>query len=338
MKRMMIAMLMMLVLLAATSSQAGWRMRLHKGQYMDEFVLAGLDSVTFHHVMAHVQAGMFMMGDSASECGVDEREVTLTHDFYIGLHEVTNQEYMEALQWAYDNGYVRVRSGYVERYPPPGQCLLMIGDYCEIDFSGDTFYLRDAGHGINPDHPVKMVTWLGAALYCDWLNEQNGYPQAYDIGAGGWVCNQGDPYGAEGYRLPTDAEWEYAAQLADERIYPWGNEPPDCGRAAYDSASCVGWTSAVGSYSDAPLILHLSDMAGNVWEWCNDWWVCNLGVTPEIDPTGPATGTGRVLRGGSWLSDGEDLRCAARIEGDSDCQGWEPYRDVGFRIARTVNP
>ena len=111
---------------------------------------------------------------------------------------------------------------------------------CEIEFSGGVFSLRDAGHGTNGDHPVKEVTWYGAVAFCDWLNLYGGVARAYDHST--WECNGGDPYNAAGYRLPTDAEWEYAARYDDERIYPWGNQQPDCSRANY--AGCVGWTTA----------------------------------------------------------------------------------------------
>jgi formylglycine-generating enzyme required for sulfatase activity len=181
-----------------------------------------------------------------------------------------------------------------------------------------------------------MVTWYGAARYCDWLSMLGDLPQAYH--GGNWSCNYGNPYGAGGYRLPTDAEWEYAAQYNDDRIYPWGNEAPDCSRAnfiLYNGYFCVGWTSPVGSYSDAPASLGLSDMAGNVFEWCNDRHVCHLGTGSETNPVGDPSGTYRVLRGGSWSTYGGTLRCAYR---HSRYPGHSNNGDGGFRVARTVSP
>lgn len=282
--------------------------------------------------MVTVPAGIFEMGDGVAYCGEDEHLVTLTNDFYLGQHEVTNQEYMEAVQWAHDHGYVTATTSSV-RDAMDGSTveLLDLDDHdCEISFSGDVFMV-DAG---KEQHPVIEVTWYGAARYCDWLSmaSEPQLDRAYDHG-GDWLCNGHDPYGAEGYRLPTDAEWEYAAQYDDERIYPWGNESPSCARANY--SGCVGWTSPVGSYPDAPAALGLSDMAGNVWEWCNDWHVCNLGDEAEQNPKGPTSGIYRVLRGGSWSTYDGGLRCANRRNYVPDGSG---NGHVGFRVARTVNP
>ncbi len=266
--------------------------------------------------MVLVPAGTFIMGDGVGNCGTDERQVTLTRDFLIGQYEVTNEQYLEAVQWAYDHAYVTATTSSVQdNLDGSTEELLDLDDSdCEIQFGNGIFSLRNAGHGINPDHPVKEVSWYGAVRYCDWLSMQEGLPRAYEH-SGDWSCNGGDPYGASGYRLPTDAEWEYAAQYDDERFYPWGSEDPDCTRANfYDNGYSVGWTSPVGNYPGAPSIGGelLYDMAGNVWEWCNDWHTCSLGTSSQTDPTGPGSGSARVLRGGSWGSSENYLRCAAR--------------------------
>ena len=306
--------------------------------------------------MALVPHGIFIMGDGdpSTYCGYFEREVTLTRSFYLGQHEVTNREYLEAVQWAYDQGYVYViepLTSLRDNLDGSTEELLDLDDeHCEIQFDGEgSFYLRESPSsdaqnaypdGYDPrDHPVKEVTWYGAVRYCDWLSLQLELPRAYEH-MGDWSCNGGDPYGAEGYRLPTDAEWEYAAQWDDERVYPWGDETWDCSLANFydhdgSGDPCIGWTSPVGSYPDAPEALGLSDMAGNMWEWCNDWFVCNSPDTsPVTDPTGPENGTYRVFRGGSWRTGGWDLRCSYRI-------GAVPQSDIedyGFRVARTVPP
>ena len=277
-----------------------------------------------------VPAGSFTMGDGVAYCGVDERLVTLTNSFYLGQTEVTNQQYMDALQWAYDHGYVTATTSTVQDNLDGSTVELVDLDNssCEISFSGGAFTV-DSG---KEDHPMKQVLWYGAVRYCDWLSLQAGLPRAYDH-SGDWSCNSGNPYGATGYRLPTDAEWEYAAQYDDERIYPWGNESPDCSRANYRGGDpyCVGWTSPVGSYPAAPAALDLYDMAGNVWDWCNDWHTCNLGTSTETDPTGPGSGSSRVLRGGGWGGDDYALRCSGRY------YAYPSYTSdyYGFRCARS---
>ncbi len=341
MRRQMTVMLALAVVMGSTAGHAEVMLRVHQGaRVVDAYSLAEIDSLTFEILpvaMVYVPAGVFTMGDGVADCGTQQHQVTLTRDFYLGQHEVTNQEYLEAVQWAFDHGYVTATTTSVrDNLDGSTLELLNLDGNCEIAFSTGVFSLRNvAGHGINPDHPVKEVTWYGAVRYCDWLSLQAGLPRAYQHN-GNWACNGGNPYGALGYRLPTDAEWEYAAQWDDERIYPWGNESPDCGRVNYwPSTPCVGWTTPAGSYPDAPAALGLSDVAGNVWEWCNDWHVCDLGTTPATNPPGPGAGTTRVLRGGAWIGDAYYLPVALR--GIADPPSASSDR-VGFRAARTITP
>ena len=347
MRRLSMVILMLVVLLGASMSEAEWRMRVHRSGEVDEYLLSEVDSLSFYDDgLVLVPAGSFMMGDGVAYCGEDEHQVTLTRDFYLGQCEVTNQEYMDAVQWAYDNGYVTATTSSVQDNLDGSTVeLLDLNDEdCEIQFDGaGTFHLRESPSsraqdvypaGYDPaDHPVKEVTWYGAARYCDWLSLQAGLPRAYEH-IGDWSCNGGDPYAAEGYRLPTDAEWEYAAQYDDERIYPWGDDSPDCSRANfYHVGYCVGWTSPVGSHPDAPEVLGLSDAAGNAWEWCNDWWRCDLGTAPVTDPVGPGSGDYRVLRGGAWDSEGISLRCARR----DPSLPIDTYYGYVFRVAKTLS-
>ena len=282
--------------------------------------------------MLTVPAGSFIMGDGSATCGLDERTVTLTHAFRLSRYEITNREYLDAVQWAYLHGYVTVTaSSVLDNLDGSTAELLDLDDPeddCEIAFSDGTFSLRNVGYGLNPDHPVKEVSWYGAAAYCDWLSLVEGRPRAYDHAT--WSCNGGDPYTAAGYRLPTDAEWEFAAQYDDERLYPWGNEVPDDSRANYQLT--VGWTTAVGSYPGGPSVAGelFYDLAGNVFEWCNDWHTCSLGAAPTTNPVGPLSGTDRIVRGGSLSGDATYLRSAGR-EG-----AYPPTRTshtIGFRIA-----
>jgi len=300
---------------------------LFSGIYSDEF-LVDIPQ------MAEVPAGSFVMGDGESFCGTDQREVQLTRNFMMGIYEVTNQQYLQALSWAYQSGYViasetSVKDGLDNSF----QELLDLDDEsCEIAFAPSYFYIRDAGHGVNPDHPVKEVTWYGAARFCDWLSLYQGLPRAYQYSEGVWTCNGGDPYGASGYRLPTDAEWEYAAQYDDERIYPWGEGLPECSLANFEE--CNDWTVPVGSCPDGVSALGFYDLAGNVMEWCNDWSQCALGASPAVDPTGPSNGDYKVLRGGSFFyaDFAQELRNAARPR----TYPTDSYHLYGFRVAQTA--
>jgi sulfatase modifying factor 1 len=317
-----------------TSVPTGWNWQ----QQPDilKFFRVDASDVPLHPVpMILVPAGTFMMG----QVGVAEpvHQVTLTHDYWLGETEVTNQQYMEAAQWAVDNGYATVDGNQLLAY---GEVLLdMTSTYCEITSSNGQFGLRRApGAGdwgfadwnnYDPaQHAVKMVSWYGSACYCDWLSQMNGLPAYYN---GNWsqIPSPNNPYDATGYRLPTEAEWEYAAQYGDERTYPWGEALPTCTLANY-GASCVGWSSPVGTNPSGVSSLALQDLTGNVWEWNNDWY--DGYSSPQTDPTGPYSGSLRCGRGGGWYGGNQDARCAGRswnVPTDS-------YNNQGFRICRTA--
>lgn len=149
-------------------------------------------------------------------------------------------------------------------------------------------------------HPVVWVSWRDAVAYCQWLSEVTG----------------------RRYRLPTEAEWEKAARGTDGRLYPWGNEPPDAKRLNYDGSG-IKDTTEVGSY---PPGLHgLYDMAGNVWEWCSTLRQSYPYRSDDGREDPDAKGF-RVLRGGSYWSSADRVRCAAR-----DVSG-NVYIYLGFRV------
>ncbi len=294
--------------------------------------------------MILVPAGSFMMG----EAGVAEpvHQVTLTNDFYIGAHEVTNQEFVDALQWAYDRGLVSVSGNDVLSQ---GGLLFELNqtDPIEIEFAGNTFSLveRDyvkgggacgpgfaypSGYAVG-DHPVKQVSWYGAACYCDWRSEMEGLTPYYN---GEWVQSEThDPYRSGAYRLPTEAEWEYAARYPDGRRYPWGDTQGDCSHSNILSAGsyCVGWTSSIGAYASDLTPLGLLDLGGNVSEMTGDLGVSGYSSEPQIDPYGSGSGTVYAIRGGHW-GDNRSLPMRGWVY-----PGGSPY-SLGFRIVRTVDP
>ena len=288
-------------------------------------------------------SGTFFMGAPSDEPGsrTDERPqhwVTLTHDFYLQSTEVTNQQYADLAQWALGHGYCTASSSSLrDALDGSTQELLDMDDGdCEISFSGGLFTV-DAG---KENHPVMKVTWYGSAAYCDWLSLYEGLPRAYDH-TGTWTCNGNSPYTATGYRLPTEAEWEYACRAetttpfntgdcldaGTEANYNGSNPPSGCPSGPYE-----GWKVEVGSYP--PNAWGLYDMHGNVFEWCNDWYLRGYySSSPGTDPVGGPPGSYRVLRGGGWYYYAVHCRSARRHR-------YYPYNGgyyfIGFRPARSA--
>ena len=206
----------------------------------------------------------------------------------------------------------------IDKYPVTNQQYLKFCDETgrpypsDPGFPGMTDYLRHY-----PEHPVVHVSWDDAKAYCD----------------------------RAGKRLPTEAEWEKASRGTDERRYPWGNEEPDGTQCNFaDKNTDYSWSdkrvndgytfaSPVNAFPRGASPYGVLDMAGNVWEWCNDWYGEKYyEKSPPNNPKGPDSGSTRVLRGGSWYVNPAILRCANRFRfGPS-------YRDlrVGFRCAVTV--
>jgi formylglycine-generating enzyme required for sulfatase activity len=156
------------------------------------------------------------------------------------------------------------------------------------------------------DYPVVFVGWAEADRFCRW-----------DHG-----------------RLPTEAEWELAARgpAPSTRVFPWGDEPPDCTRANLGGdTSCVGDTDLVGRRPRGASFWGVMDLAGNVWEWTADWYNSDYyRQSPERDPRGPGRGTLKVMRGGCWASGADSLRVACRKAELPNT--WAP--NVGFRCVR----
>jgi formylglycine-generating enzyme required for sulfatase activity len=242
-------------------------------------------------------AGAFTMGDSKSE-QPDEapaHQVTLS-SFALGKYEVTNEEF--------------------ERFMP------------EHKKRRDGFSWRDR-------EPVIYVSWTDSARYCNWLSKQYNLTPVYN--EKDWTLN----FQSDGFRLPTEAEWEYAATgRGENRIYPWGNEAPEAelGNFQLDkslaispkrTSSTEGGVSIVGDYPQGASRDGLMDMAGNVAEWCSDYYNPYTAVE-QTNPCDQKVSHHRVIRGGSWGYYNWSQRSKDR---EFNNAGYPGYIYLGIRLA-----
>lgn len=182
----------------------------------------------------------------------------------------------------------------------------------EITFEQYDLFCEETSRSLKDDRgwgrenmPVIYVSWDEAEVFCSWLADKTG----------------------KQIQLLTEAQWEKAARGTDQRRYPWGNEAPDCTKA--DFAGCLGKTAAVGSYLSGISPYGIHDMAGNVGEWCSDWYMTEYySTSPLTNPTGPETGVMKITRGGSWVNSADRIRSACRLTEDPV----EPAAYIGFRI------
>ncbi|MDP2896112.1 MAG: SUMF1/EgtB/PvdO family nonheme iron enzyme [bacterium] len=293
-----------------------------------------------------VAGGAYEMGDTF---GLDPIYSAPVHTvrvttFFMDLTEVTNADFCRYLNIARQAGDVELggKAGVCNPDDSRFNYLMVRRDpFSPFSYDSDIFYSErsDSFEVIaqREHHPVAGVFWYGAAAYCNWRSGEEGLEPCYDLHT--WECN----FDADGYRLPTEAEWEYAARGGLRySIYPWGDEI-DGSRANYadsgdlhenDSYLGIGHpTTPVASY--APNGYGLYDMAGNVMELCNDYfqpYYYEYCVENQIvdNPTGPAfpmhEGRTHVFRGGSCWDSADDLSAGLH---------YVPSRGaIGFRCVR----
>ncbi|MCP4213674.1 MAG: SUMF1/EgtB/PvdO family nonheme iron enzyme, partial [bacterium] len=328
------------------------------------------------HKMVLIPGGTFRMGDhhdlGGREHGNDEVPIHSVQldAFHIGAFEITNTQYCRFLNKALLNKAITLDSkGRV--YDKNGKFLLCdthkSDNACDIKWAAESFVVfKNRGR-----HPAVCIRWHGAVAYCNLMSRDAGYSPCYNTET--WECD----ITKNGYRLPGEAEWEYAGRggaVSPYRIFPWG-DTADTARAnwpnsgdpfeygAYPGTTPVGFYNGDIRYkkdfnwpgkqmlfqtSSGANGYGLYDMSGNVWEWVNDWY--SLGYyknSPRKNPTGPKKGQAmkdgkpyRTLRGGSWYN-GQWGHGRVSNRNPSYYRGPEdPFHrwyHIGFRVARTAS-
>jgi formylglycine-generating enzyme required for sulfatase activity len=285
--------------------------------------------------LAWIPAGEFRMGSTAADVekvlafdstfkpqhADDEQpqhKVRIGRPFYLGAHEVTRGEFARFVK----------ETNYVTEAEADGQ-----GGWGYNPTNGKLegpkpeYTWRNTGFAQDDTHPVVNVSWNDALAFCQWLSARE----------------------KREYRLPTEAEWEYACRDGSATAYQNSDEPEalvhmgnvadGVGKAKFATWNAIAgndgyvFTAPVGRFADNSL--GLFDMHGNVWEWCSDWYLSDYyKKSPSVDPHGPASGSNRVTKGGSWGSAASYSRAAYRRPlGPS-------YRDygLGFRVAVSSVP
>ena len=267
--------------------------------------------------LVKVPAGKFTMGSPTTERHrtrdsreSPQREVTISRDFHMGICEVTRGQFAAFVKDA----------KYVTQAEREGWAFAWDGRMWD-KVAGASW--KKVGFEQTDEHPVLCVSFDDAVAFCRWMSKKTSRP----------------------VRLPTEAQWEYAARGGTQTAYAWGDKRDD-GEGWANAADATakkrfkGWrgfswedghvfTAPVGYYKANAFGLH--DMHGNAWEWCADWYSKDYYKTgPKVDPTGPESGSTRVLRGGSWLS--TPSRC--RVSGRTGCNLRGSYCDFiqSFRI------
>jgi formylglycine-generating enzyme required for sulfatase activity len=264
--------------------------------------------------MRGISAGAFQMGEVGIVNAEPMHSVTLT-GFYMGIYPVTQEQY----------------------------AAVMAGNANGLNASPSSFSSNPAAGEVQARRPVETVSWYDALVFCNRLSIQQGLTPVYriagstDPAAWGTVPTSSDAawnavtvnWNANGYRLPTEAEWEYACRAGTTTVWYTGN----MANAALQAAAWYDVNSGDRTHQvglKAPNAWGLYDMMGNVWEWVWDWRG-SYTAAAKTDPRGPDSGTFRVARGGSWWSDDAHyLRSAYRSIGNPS----DRADGLGFRVVR----
>ncbi|MGA2506103.1 MAG: SUMF1/EgtB/PvdO family nonheme iron enzyme [Chitinispirillaceae bacterium] len=252
--------------------------------------------------MAHISSGTFQMGSTADTNSQPVHSVTVSA-FYMDTTEVTQNDY---------------------------QSLMGVNP---AFFTGNLL------------RPIEYVSWFDAILYCNKRSRRDGFDTVYSYDTayfnGSWYSDIKGlviDFNKNGYRLPTEAEWEYACRAGTTTDYYWGrNYPPTTpdDTSAIDSNAVWHTSAPLSVGTKLPNAWGLYDMAGNINEWCNDWYDSTYyQSSPLTDPTGPASGTHQVFRGGPFYSNTNLLRSAIRSPFITFYPSGTRTNDIGFRCVR----
>jgi formylglycine-generating enzyme required for sulfatase activity len=269
-------------------------------------------SLSLSQEMVQVAAGTFQMGstDSLDNGAIPLHSVTLG-SFNIDEYEVTYEKWTEVYNWGLTHGYA--------------------------DLAAGTNGFNHSG----TNNPITGVNWYDIAKWCNARSEKNGFPPVYYTSSAlDTVYRTGDidlaanavKWNVNGYRLPTEAEWEFAARGGNNSlgyIYSGSNTKGD---VAWYAANSDFGTHTVGTKAANELGIY--DMSGNIYEWCFDWYGAYSSES-QTDPKGPAIGSNRVMRGGSFYYDDGSQRVTYRGD-DFVMSNYRSYGTYGFRCVQTI--
>ena len=281
-----------------------------------------------------IKAGPFQMGspkDEKDRSGDEEQhDVTLTKDYFLGVYEVTRGQFRKFVE---DEGYkTEGESDGTGGYGWDAAKKTWVKDA--------KFTWKNPGFPQTDDHPVVLVSWNDAVAFCNWQSKKDGLPASYEKKDGQWV----PVVNPRGYRLPSEAEWEFACRAGgkgrfhfgddDETLVQYGNVADADFRAAtgieagIKASDGYGFTAPVGKYKANPWGLH--DMHGNAWEWCEDYYGPYNKLASSTNPLQltKQSDDRRVLRGGSWGSNAWYCRAAYRSVYAPD----DRFNYGGFRV------
>jgi formylglycine-generating enzyme len=260
-----------------------------------------------------IKGGIFQMGSNEGDSDEKPIHAVTVDSFGMGKYEVTNVQFCQFLnekgnQTVDGTDWIKLDGRWNE-------------EKCRIVKNGDRYSVEPGFE----NYPVIFISWDAATAYCQWLSNKTG----------------------KTYRLPTEAEWEYAAGNGRKHTkYSWGNSGPTTSKGGNVADEALKknfpkWAVFTG-YNDGYVMnapvgsfagndFGLFDMTGNIWEWCSDW-DGPYKDGKQVNPTGALTGTKRVIRGGGWLGSPEASRVADRYSDIPDHRG----HSMGFRVATTL--